>query len=99
MVSEPKPWFVKITGPMQWQLKPYGWQGWAVMAVWAVAMSGTMTLLFLEAVHEQWWIVPLLTAAITAPLILFAAQNSVPIEELRAAEQRRRRHGRLPKED
>jgi hypothetical protein len=94
MMNEPKPWFVTITGPMQWQLKPYAWQGWAVMSVWAVAILGVMALLLLETVREQWWIVPLLAMAVTVPLILIVIQNSVPIDELRSGRQRRRGRAR-----
>jgi hypothetical protein len=88
-VDEPKPWFVRITGPMRWQIKPYAWQGWALMGVWMVLLWAINLLLFVESVRERWWIVLLLSAAITVPLIVLSIQMAVPIEELRAAEHKR----------
>ena len=89
-MTEPKPWFVKITGPMRFQIKPYAWQGWALMGVWMAALWAIMALLFIDSLRERWWIVLLLSAAVTVPLILISLQMAVPIEELRAAEGRRR---------
>jgi NAD/NADP transhydrogenase beta subunit len=96
-MDEPKPWFVKITGPMQWQIKPYGWPGWALMVVWALLLSAIMSLLLVESGRERWWIVTLLSLAITVPLIVVSIQLAVPIEDLRAAEQRRRKRARPKK--
>ena len=96
-MNEPKPWFVKITGPMRWQIKPYGWPGWALMGVWMILLWAINALLFVESLRERWWIVLLLSAAITIPLIVVSIQMAVPIDELRAAEQRqRKRKGRAP---
>ena len=98
-MNESKPWFVKITGRMQWQIKPYGWQGWAMMGVWAVLQSAICSLLFIESVRERWWIVTMLGTAITIPLIILAIHIAVPIEEVRAVQQRRTKRARPPRQE
>lgn len=97
-MDEPKPWFVKVTGPMRWQIKPYAWQGWALMGIWAVLLWAIMLLLFVESVRERWWVVLLLSAVITIPLIALSIQLAVPIEELRETKRRRGNRGRPKRE-
>ena len=95
-MNEPKPWFVKITGPMQFQIKPYAWQGWVALFVWIALESAVSLLLLLEWVRERWWIVAILIVAMTLALIVWSVGLAVPIEEVRAAEEREwsRRGGR-----
>jgi hypothetical protein len=89
-MNEPRPWFVKITGPMQFQIKPFAWQGWVAMFVWIALEMAISLLLLLESVRERWWIVAILLAAMTLALIVWSLGLAVPIEQVRAAEERER---------
>ncbi len=94
MQGDEKPWFVKITGPMRYQIKPYAPGGWLVMGLWAIVLLAVNALMFLPAVQERWWAVPLLSAAVTVPLLVFGFRTAVPIEEVqRRADERRRQDG------
>ena len=94
-MHDDRPWFVKITGPGRYQIRPYGRGGWLLTGVWALALSAVCSLLFVEPIREQEWVVPLLIFAVTFPLVLFGMRTAVPVEELARPQRKsgRRRKG------
>ena len=82
MTEDDKPMFVKITGPGRYQVKPYGRGGWLLMGAWVVAHLAVMSLLLIESVRANWWIVVLLDCLVTVPFVVFAVRTATPIEQI-----------------
>ncbi len=76
------PWFVRIKGRGRYQIKPYGWRGWALTGAWGISVCGLMALLAFPYFLERFWIPAGLALGVTAVTIVIGCRRSVPVERL-----------------
>lgn len=93
-----KPWFVRVRGPMKYQITPCAWQGWAVTAAFILFITGGSLFIGQQDQQSGGGLAAqmLLTAGASAVYLFLAVKMSVSADSLDAQAARRPTSSRSP---